>query len=262
MGILNVTPDSFSDGGRWVSVEAAVSEAYRWVSAGAAVIDIGGESTRPGAPPVSEAEELARVIPVFEALGRTFPVPLSIDTSKPGVMRAAVAAGASLINDVFALRQPGALEAAAHCQVPVCLMHLLDEPDTPQQRPVYREVVTEVREFLAARIRACEGAGIPRTRLLVDPGIGFGKTSNHNLALLRRLDELQTLGPPLMIGVSRKSLIGTVTGRPVTERLAGSLALAVLAALKGARLVRVHDVAETVDALAMVRAVTEGFPEQ
>ncbi|CAK0744143.1 dihydropteroate synthase [Gammaproteobacteria bacterium] len=262
MGVLNVTPDSFSDGGRWFSTEAAVIQAHQLVEAGAAVVDIGGESTRPGALPVSESEELARVIPVIEALGRAFPVPLSIDTSKPGVMKAAVAAGASLINDVLALRQPGALEAAASCEVPVCLMHLLGEPRTMQQRPLYHEVVTEVRDFLMARVAACEAAGIPRTRLLIDPGIGFGKTPNHNLTLLRRLGELNALGLPLMVGVSRKSLIGVVTGRPITERLAGSLALAVLAAQRGACLLRVHDVAETVDALALVRAVSEGLPEQ
>ncbi len=257
MGILNVTPDSFSDGGRFLALEAALDQARAMAAAGAAVIDVGGESTRPGAAPVSEAEELERVIPVIEVLHREIDLPISVDTSKPAVMREAVRAGAGLINDVNALRAPGALETAAEAGVPVCLMHMQGEPRTMQQNPSYRDVVAEVRDFLAQRIAACEAAGIPAERLLVDPGFGFGKTLDHNLTLLRRLQELTRLGPPLLVGLSRKSMLGTLTGRPVGQRQAASVAAAVLAAERGAAIIRVHDVAETVDALAVTRAVME-----
>ena len=258
MGILNVTPDSFSDGGRFLAREAALDQARVMAAAGAAIIDVGGESTRPGAEPVSEAEELERVIPVIEALRREIELPISVDTSKPAVMREAVRAGAGLINDVNALRAPGALEAAAEAGVPVCLMHMQGEPRTMQRDPRYQDVVAEVRDFLADRIAACEAAGIPAKRLLVDPGFGFGKTLEHNLTLLRRLHELTSLGRPLLVGLSRKSMLGALTGRPVEARQAASLAAAVLAAERGAAIIRVHDVAETVDALAVTRAVMEG----
>ena len=257
MGILNVTPDSFSDGGRFLAREAALDQARAMAAAGAAIIDVGGESTRPGAEPVSEAEELERVIPVIEALRREIELPISVDTSKPAVMREAVRAGAGLINDVNALRAPGALEAAAAAGVPVCLMHMQGEPRTMQRDPHYQDVVAEVRDFLADRIAACEAAGIPAKRLLVDPGFGFGKTLEHNLTLLRRLHELTSLGRPLLVGLSRKSMLGALTGRPVEARQAASLAAAVLAAERGAAIIRVHDVAETVDALAVTRAVME-----
>jgi len=258
MGILNITPDSFSDGGVFVEPERAVAHGRAMVAAGAGIIDVGGESTRPGAVAVSEAEELDRVIPVVEALSGALEVPISVDTSKPGVMRAAVAAGAGLINDVYALREPGAVEAAAELEVPVCLMHMRGEPRTMQVNPEYEDVVGEVRAFLKERIAVCEAAGIHRQRLLADPGFGFGKSPEHNLTLLRRLDAFTALGVPVLAGLSRKSLIGHVLGRPVDERLAGSIALAVLAATRGARILRVHDVAETVDAVRMVEAVLGG----
>jgi dihydropteroate synthase len=258
MGIVNVTPDSFSDGGRLADVDAAIAHALRLVDEGADLIDIGGESTRPGAAEVSEQEELDRVLPVIERLaGRT--VPISIDTSKPGVMRAAVAAGASMINDVRALRGDGALEAAAGLGVPVVLMHMQGEPRTMQAAPEYDDVVADVRNFLSQRIFACEMAGIERKKLLVDPGFGFGKTLEHNLALLRRLDALRDLGAPILVGLSRKSMLGQLTERAVEDRVAASCAAAVLAAVRGARIIRVHDVAATHDALAVWSAV-EGVP--
>ncbi len=260
MGILNVTPDSFSDGGRYRELPAALDHARRMVEEGAAVIDVGGESTRPGATPVPVEEELRRVLPVVEALAAELPVPVSVDTSKPEVMRAAAAAGAGLINDVRALRLPGALEVAAATGLPVCLMHMRGEPRDMQRDPRYADVVGEVKAFLEGRIRACEAAGIPRGRLLVDPGFGFGKTAAHNLELLRRLEELADLGPPVLVGLSRKSLIGHVLGLPVAERLHPSVALALLAAQQGARLVRVHDVAPTVQALRMWEAVEGRLP--
>ncbi len=263
MGILNVTPDSFSDGGDFFSPrhtpDRALARAERMVSDGAAIIDIGGESTRPGANAVSLEEELARVIPVIERLHARLPdVIISIDTSKSEVMRAAVAAGASMINDVWALRAGGALEAACDLDAAICLMHLQGEPRTMQQQPCYVDVVAEVRAFLAGRIAACLAAGIARERLLVDPGFGFGKTLEHNLALLRNLGEFRTLGVPLLVGLSRKSMIGALTGRPVGERLYGSIALTALAAWQGAAIVRVHDVAETADALKVCSAVMYG----
>jgi dihydropteroate synthase len=225
------------------------------VAAGADLLDIGGESTRPGAAAVTVQEELERVVPVIEALRAELDVPLSIDTSKPEVMRAAVSAGAGLINDVRALRAPGALETASALGVPVCLMHMQGEPRTMQSDPVYADVVAEVADFLRARVVACEAALIPRGRILIDPGFGFGKTLAHNLALLARLDRITALGLPLLVGVSRKSMLGAITGRSVGERLAAGLAAAVLALERGAAILRVHDVAETVDAVAVVAAV-------
>jgi dihydropteroate synthase len=256
MGILNVTPDSFSDGGHHAGLEQALRRARAMVAEGADLIDVGGESTRPGARPVSVQEELDRVIPVIEALAPDLPVPMSIDTSKPEVMRAAVAAGAGLINDVTALRRPGALAVAAGLGVPVCLMHMQGEPGTMQRDPAYGDVVAEVREFLAARLAACVAAGIPRERLLVDPGFGFGKTLAHNLALLRGLPRLAALGVPVLVGLSRKSMIGALLGdAPVGDRVHGSVAAAVLAAERGAAIVRVHDVGATVQALRVLAAV-------
>ena len=250
MGILNVTPDSFSDGGRYLDPGAAVERAWRMVEEGADIIDVGGESTRPGAAPVPPEEELRRVVPVIEAVAAKLPVPVSVDTSKPEVMGAAVAAGAGLVNDVRALRAPGALEAAAELGVPVCLMHMQGEPRTMQRAPAYRDVVAEVRAFLLERVAACEAAGIPRERILIDPGFGFGKTLEHNLALMRRLDAFVETGLPVLVGVSRKSMIGALLGdAPVERRLHGSVAAAVVAACKGAAIVRVHDVAPTVEAL-------------
>jgi len=257
MGILNLTPDSFSDGGLYDRKEAALVHARQMAAEGAAIIDVGGESTRPGARSVSEQQELDRVIPVLEALAGELDVPLSIDTCKPGVMREAVTAGAGLINDVAALRAPGALQAAAELQVPVCLMHMQGEPRTMQQSPQYGDVVQDVMAFLRERILACQTAGIHRSRLLIDPGFGFGKTLEHNLQLLKRLDELRILAVPVLVGLSRKSMIGTLLGgAPVDERLYGSLAAAVLAVLKGAVIVRTHDVRATVDALRVATAVT------
>ncbi len=259
MGILNVTPDSFSDGGDFFSPAAAAAQAERMAAAGAAIVDVGGESTRPGAAAVGIDEELRRVIPVIERVHARLPdLVISIDTSKPEVMRAAVAAGATMINDVRALQAGGALETAAGLDAAVCLMHMQGEPRTMQQAPRYDDVVAEVRGFLEARVADCLAAGIARERLAIDPGFGFGKTLGHNLALLRRLDEFGTLGLPLLTGLSRKSMIGALTGRPVGGRLYGSIALATLAAWQGASILRVHDVAETADALAVCGAVMHG----
>ncbi len=257
MGVLNVTPDSFSDGGRFLAPTRACEQAWKMVEAGAAVVDVGGESTRPGARTLSEAEEIDRVVPVIERLvAGELPVPLSIDTRKPGVMRAAVRAGAGLINDVGALREPGALDAAVALGVPVCLMHMQGEPATMQQAPHYDgDVVAAVTAFLAARIDACRAAGIPRERLLIDPGFGFGKRVEHNLRLLARLPELATLGCPVLVGLSRKSMIGALLDLDVEERLVPSVALALMAVERGARLVRAHDVAETRQALRLFAAV-------
>lgn len=260
MGILNVTPDSFSDGGRFLRRDDALAQARRLVDEGAACIDVGGESTRPGATPVGEQEEIDRVIPVVEAIVREIDTCISVDTSTPGVMRAAAAAGAHLLNDVRALRRPGALAAAAATGLPVCLMHMQGEPGHMQQAPAYDDVVGEVAAFLSARVEACQAAGIARERLLIDPGFGFGKTLAHNRALLARLDELQRIGLPVLAGLSRKSMIGAILGgggapRPVEGRLHGSVAAAIIAAQKGARILRVHDVAATVDALAVLAAI-------
>ncbi|MDQ7915792.1 dihydropteroate synthase [Pseudomonas sp. 102515] len=261
MGILNVTPDSFSDGGRYTAVDSALRHAAGMVAAGATIIDVGGESTRPGAPVVSEAEELDRVVPVIEALARELDVVISMDTSTPAVMREGARAGAGLINDVRSLRRPGALEAAATTDLAVCLMHMRGEPSTMQRAPIYADVAGEVSAFLAEQIARCEAAGISRERLVLDPGYGFAKTLEHNLELFKRQAELLTFGLPLLVGVSRKSMIGAVTGRPVEGRLAGGLALAALALVKGAHILRVHDVAETVDVVKMITAV-EGFRQE
>jgi dihydropteroate synthase len=226
------------------------------VADGAAIIDIGGESTRPGAQPVSEQQELDRVVPVVEALAGEIPVPISVDTCKPRVMTEAVAAGAGLLNDVYALRAPGAIEAAAQTGVPICLMHMQGEPRTMQNEPVYKDVVKEVGQFLSQRLEACVSAGIPPDRILLDPGFGFGKTLQHNLLLLKNLRQLEAIGAPLLVGISRKSMIGSLLGDvPVDDRLFGSLAAAVLAVSHGAAIIRVHDVRQTVDALKIVSAV-------
>ena len=256
MGIVNVTPDSFSDGGAHDSTEAAIAHALKLVEEGADILDIGGESTRPGAHEVPVEEELQRVIPVISALHTRVQVPISIDTSKPEVMRAAVNAGAGMINDVFALRREGALDAAAESGVPVVLMHMLGEPRSMQADPRYDDVVGEVHRFLAERIFACEMAVIDKKKLVVDPGFGFGKTVAHNLELLARLQRFTELGVPVLAGLSRKKTIGELTGREVpAERVHGSVAAHVIAAQNGARIVRVHDVAATVDALKVCEAV-------
>lgn len=255
MGILNVTPDSFSDGGKYVDAASAVEHAQRMIAAGAGMIDVGGESTRPGAADVSEEEEIRRVVPVIAALSAHLSVPISVDTSKAAVMSAAVAAGASLINDVRALREPGALEAVARSDAAVCLMHMQGQPRTMQHEPRYDDVVAEVRAFLQERIEACVAAGIGRERLVLDPGIGFGKRLEHNLALLAHLPQLAGAGLPLLIGVSRKSMFQALLGRPLEQRLAGGLAMATAAILSGASIVRAHDVAETVDALKVAHAL-------
>lgn len=257
MGILNVTPDSFSDGGRFAARASALLHVERMVADGAAIIDIGGESTRPGADEVTEQEELDRVIPVIEAAFDAVDVPISVDTSKPGVMRAAVAAGASMINDVFALQADGAMAAAVELQRPVCLMHMLGEPRTMQRDPQYDDVVGDVTQFLRERVAQCRAAGLGEDLIVVDPGFGFGKTPAHNIELLANLRQLLDLGRPLLIGVSRKSTLGIITGRDVGERLPASIAAAVLAVREGANIVRVHDVAENVDALRIARAVME-----
>ncbi|TLZ10902.1 MAG: dihydropteroate synthase [Gammaproteobacteria bacterium] len=255
MGVVNVTPDSFSDGGRFFSVGAAVEHGLRLAQQGAALIDVGGESTRPGAEPVGTEEELRRVVPVIERLRAGTTAIISVDTSKPEVMRAASAAGAGLINDVRALREPGALAAAAASGCAVCLMHMQGEPRTMQRAPSYADVVGEVRTFLAGRVAQSIAAGLTPERLVVDPGFGFGKTLEHNLALLRRLGELAADGPAVLVGLSRKSMLGTLTERAAGERLYGSVALAVIAALNGARIIRAHDVAATVEALKVTAAV-------
>lgn len=255
MGILNVTPDSFSDGGRFFSRSAAIDHAARMVDEGAAIIDIGGESTRPGAAGLSVQQELDRVLPVVEALASRFPVPLSVDTSKPEVMRQAVAAGAGMINDVRALAAPGAMALLAELDVPVCLMHMQGEPGTMQHEPHYDDVVAEVCGFLRERALACETGGIDRGMILLDPGFGFGKNLAHNSRLLDRLGELVALDYPVLVGMSRKSMIGHMLGLPPEERLYGSLAAAVIAVRAGARLVRAHDVRPTVEAVTVAAAI-------
>jgi len=257
MGILNTTPDSFSDGGRFTAPSVAIMHAERMAAAGAAIIDVGGESTRPGAQDVSEQEEIDRVVPVIEAIRSALDVAISVDTSKPAVMRAAVAAGAAMINDVRALRAEGALEAAAELQQAVCLMHMQGQPRTMQRAPHYDDVVADVTKFLRERVSECTRAGIAEDLLVIDPGFGFGKTPEDNIELLANLRQLQEIGPPLLIGVSRKSTLGALTGREVDERQPASVAAAVLAADRGASIIRAHDVAETVDALRVARAVIE-----
>lgn len=259
MGILNVTPDSFSDGGALyaggrLSLDKAVARAAQMVAEGAALIDIGGESTRPGSQPVSAQEEMDRVLPVVERLSRELDVVLSVDTSSPALMTAAAAAGAGLLNDVRALGRPGALAAAAATGLPVCLMHMQGEPDTMQAHPHYDDIVAEVRAFLTQRMQACTKIGITRDNIVLDPGFGFGKTAQHNLTLLNRLDTLRELGRPLLVGLSRKSLVGQLLGRPPAQRLAGSLALTAVAVLRGAVIIRTHDVRETCDAVRMSAA--------
>jgi dihydropteroate synthase len=256
MAIINVTPDSFSDGGQLSTSKDAIAYGLQQVELGAQLLDIGGESTRPGAQSISLEEELSRVIPVIEALAKQVDVPISIDTSKPEVMRAAIAAGASFINDVYALRQDGALEAAAELAVPVCLMHMLGSPQTMQTEVYYDDVLVQVRQFLTERIFACEMAGIAKKNIIIDPGFGFGKHLEHNLKLLANLDYFKQLGVPVLAGVSRKSMIGQITGRELNQRIVGSAAAALLAAQNGANIIRVHDVAETKDVLAVLAAVT------
>lgn len=256
MGVLNVTPDSFSDGGRYHSVDLAVAHASQMIAEGADIIDVGGESTRPGAALVSVDEELARVIPVIRAIHAAHPQMLiSVDTSKPEVMIASVEAGAGLINDIRALTEPGALAAVASTRAAVCLMHMQGQPASMQQAPVYRDVVAEVCAFLAARVQACLDAGIEHSRLLLDPGIGFGKTTAHNLELLANIPALRALKLPVLIGVSRKRLIGELLDRPVGQRVHGGAALAVASVLAGAQIIRAHDVAATRDAVHMAFAL-------
>jgi dihydropteroate synthase len=257
MGVLNVTPDSFSDGGRYFESRAAVEHARRMIDEGAAIIDVGGESTRPGAAHVEIDEELRRVLPVIEQVARVATV-VSIDTSKPEVMRAAAESGASMINDVRALRAEGAIEAARDSRCGVCLMHMQGEPASMQREPRYGDVVAEISEFLGERVRACTSAGIAAERIAIDPGFGFGKTAAHNLELLRRLRELTTGAHPVLVGLSRKALVGSILGRDAGERLHGSIALAAVAVLHGARIVRAHDVAATLDAVRAAHAVLKG----
>ncbi|AMN11770.1 dihydropteroate synthase [Alteromonas macleodii] len=253
MGILNVTPDSFSDGGKHTNVSQALNHALRMIEEGATFIDIGGESTRPGAPNVSLQEELDRTIPVIEAVAKNTPCVISIDTSKADVMREAVKAGAGLINDVRALQEPGALQVAAEAQVPVCLMHMQGQPRTMQQSPEYDDVVNDVGQFLLARTKVCEEAGIAKDKILFDPGYGFGKSLEHNYTLVKHLPSLMKLGYPVLVGMSRKSMIGNLLNRKVDERLAGSISLATIVAQMGAQIIRVHDVKETADAVNIVK---------
>lgn len=255
MGILNITPDSFSDGGRFHQRDLALRHAQAMVEAGATLIDIGGESTRPGARAVSVVEELERVAPMVEAISRELDVIISVDTSTPAVMRESARLGAGLINDVRSLCRDGALDAAAATGLPVCLMHMQGEPGTMQDHPHYDDLLGEVSSFLQERIQACATVGIPAERILLDPGFGFAKSHAHNLSLFKHMQALHALGRPLLVGVSRKSMVGLALNKPVTERLHGSLALAALAMTKGARILRVHDVAETVDVVRMIAAV-------
>lgn len=255
MGVLNVTPDSFSDGGRFFNAEQALIQAHTMVAEGAAIIDVGGESTRPGAALVSEQEELDRVIPVVEALAGKVDAVISVDTSTPSVMAAAATVGAGLINDVRALERDGALEWAAGSALPICLMHMQGEPVSMQNNPNYRDVVDEVAGYLKRRVEICRSAGISGQRLLLDPGFGFGKSLQHNLCLLKHLMRFAELGFPLLVGMSRKSMIGAILDKPVDERLYGSVAAALVAAQNGANIIRVHDVAPTVDALKILSAV-------
>jgi len=256
MGIVNVTPDSFSDGGRYLSTNAAIDHAYQLLEEGADILDIGGESTRPGAARISEQEELDRVLPVIEGL-RQIRQPISIDSTKPAVMRAALQAGASWVNDVNALQEAGALAVVAASDVVVCLMHKQGTPETMQNAPIYDEVISEVIRFLQQRIAACVAAGIVKERIVIDPGFGFGKSLAHNVSLLKNLQQFATLGVPILAGLSRKSMLGALTGRGVNDRLAASVAAALIAVQNGAQIVRVHDVQATVDALKIWNAVNE-----
>ncbi len=261
MAVLNVTPDSFSDGGQFCQRDAAIAHADQLIREGADILDVGGESTRPGAKPVATDEELNRTLPVIEAITARFEVPVSIDTSKPEVMTQAVLAGASLINDVNALRAPGALEAAANAVVEhgvgVCLMHMQGQPRTMQQAPEYSDVIGDIRDFFAQRIQACAGAGIDKQRLILDPGFGFGKTLAHNYELLARFDELLSLGCPLLAGMSRKSMLGTLLNKEVEDRLAGGISAHLAAVARGATIIRVHDVAAHYDALCVFNEINK-----
>jgi dihydropteroate synthase len=255
MGIVNVTPDSFSDGGKYSSVDLAVEHALQLIAEGADILDIGGESTRPGADPVGLEEELRRVIPVIEALSKVTTVPLSIDTYKPEVMRAAIQAGADIVNDICALREEGALEIVANSNAGVCLMHMQGIPQTMQINPQYNDVVAEVKQFLTDRVETCLAHEISRDRIMLDPGFGFGKTTAHNVALIQHLDSFTALGFPLLVGLSRKSVLGRIAGGDEQQRLHAGLAASVISVMKGAKIVRVHDVKATVDALKVVAAV-------
>lgn len=255
MGILNITPDSFSDGGDFLNFDTAIAHAEAMVADGADIIDVGGESTRPGAESVSLQEELDRVIPVIDRISKQLAVAVSVDTSKPEVMRAAVAAGATLVNDVFALRREGAVEAVVELNVAVCLMHMQGEPRSMQEAPEYRELPREIIAFLAERIAACTAAGIAADKIIVDPGFGFGKNDEHNLQLLANLERLQELQRPLLVGLSRKRTLGNLTGKAADQRVFAGVAAAVIAVRGGANIVRTHDVAATVDALKIADAV-------
>ena len=255
MGILNITPDSFSDGGQYNRMDAALLRVEQMLAAGATLVDVGGESTRPGAALVSVQEEVDRVVPMVEAIKARFDTVVSIDTSTPEVMRGSAAVGGGLINDIRALLRPGAMQAAVDSGLAVCLMHMQGDPQTMQQAPVYDSVLAEVNSFLELRVQACLDAGIERNRLLLDPGFGFGKSLQHNIELFAAMPQVRPLDLPLLVGVSRKSMIGQALDRPVDQRLSGGLALATLAVAKGARIIRVHDVAETVDAVRMAEAV-------
>ena len=255
MGIVNVTPDSFSDGGQYAATDLAVAHALQLIAEGADILDIGGESTRPGAEPVSLQEELRRVIPVIEALSKVSTVPLSIDTYKPQVMQAAIQAGVDIVNDIRALQETNALEIVANSNVGICLMHMQGLPQTMQLNPSYIDVLAEVQQFLAVRADACLAHGISKNRIMLDPGFGFGKTKEHNIALIQHLDRITELGYPLLVGLSRKSVLGKIAGCDEQQRLHAGLAASVISVMKGARVVRVHDVKATVDALKVVTAV-------
>ncbi|WP_394226648.1 dihydropteroate synthase [Pseudoalteromonas spongiae] len=262
MGILNLTPDSFSDGGSYQQIDSAVISALAMLENGATIIDIGGESTRPGAPDVALEEELARVIPVIEAIRKKSDCLISIDTSKAEVMRQAVNAGADIINDVRALQEPNALATTAELGVPVCLMHMQGQPRTMQSNPHYDDVINDIKQFFVERIAACETAGISRDKIILDPGFGFGKTLAHNYHILKYIDEFRMMGCEVLAGLSRKSMIGNLLGRDVDQRLAGSVAGALIAAQKGAKIIRVHDVTETADALNVWRACEQGITNE
>jgi len=257
MGVLNVTPDSFSDGGRYASTDNALAHAQEMYRAGADIIDVGGESTRPGAKAIPLQVELDRVIPVVEGIAARIDVPISIDTSKPEVMLAAASAGASMINDIYALRRHGAIDALADLDVAICLMHMQGEPRSMQTAPDYADLPRDIIDFLAARVAVCTAAGIDRGRLVVDPGFGFGKNDRHNLTILAKLDQFDELGLPLLVGLSRKQTLGSLTGKPADERAAAGVAAALEAVARGANIVRTHDVAETVDALKFANAVRQ-----
>lgn len=257
MGILNVTPDSFSDGGQHHGLDQALRHTERMLQEGATLIDIGGESTRPGADPVTEQEELERVVPVVEAINTRFDVVISVDTSTPAVITEAAKVGAGLINDVRALQREGAVKAAASTGLPVCLMHMQGQPKDMQQQPSYQDLLTELKQFFAQRVQSCEQAGISADKIILDPGYGFGKTVEHNFSLIKHLPEILAMGYPILTGTSRKSMLGAVTGREVADRLPGSIVSAALCAERGAGIIRVHDVAETVDALNVLAAVLE-----